>query len=39
MNLQPMKRRPQTQWVKQNEKTEKHTADEGARQKTTRPKK
>ena len=30
-NLQPAKRRPQTQQVKQNEKTEKYTADEGAR--------
>ena len=34
--LQPVKRRPQTQQVKQNEKIEKHTADEGARQKPTR---
>ena len=39
MNLQPMKRRPQTQSVKQNEKTEKNTADEQARQKLTRPNK
>ena len=31
MNLQPEKRRPQTQKVKQNEKTEKHKTDEGAR--------
>ena len=31
MNLQPAKRRPQIQEVKQNEKTKKHTADEGAR--------
>ena len=31
MNLQPAKRRPQTQEVEQNEKTEKHTKDEGAR--------
>ena len=31
MNLQPAKRTPKTQKVKQNEKTEKHTADEGAR--------
>ena len=31
MNLQPVKRRPQTQEVKQNEKTEKYAADEGAR--------
>ena len=31
MNLQPVKRRPQTQYVKQNEKTEKYAADEGAR--------
>ena len=30
-NLQPVKRRCQTQKFKQNEKTEKHTADEGAR--------
>ena len=39
MNLQPKKRRPQTQKVKQNEKTEKHTADEEAKQKHTRPNK
>ena len=38
-NLQPAKKRPQTQQIKQNEKTEKHTADEGARQKPTRPNK
>ena len=38
-NLQPVKRRPQTQEVKQNEKTEKHTADENVRQKRTRPNK
>ena len=31
MNIQPLKRRPQTQQVKQNEKTEKYVADEGAR--------
>ena len=31
MNLQPAKRRPQTQSVKQNEKTEKYAVDEGAR--------
>ena len=30
MNLQPAKRRYQTQYVKQNEKTEKYAADEGA---------
>ena len=30
-NLQPAKRRPQTEQVKQNEKTEKYTADVGAR--------
>ena len=30
-NLQPVKRRPQTQYVKENEKTEKYTADEGAK--------
>ena len=35
-NLQPAQERPQTHYVKQNEKTEKHTADEGARQKPTR---
>ena len=29
--MQPAKRRHQTQQVKQNEETEKHTADEGAR--------
>ena len=28
--LQPAERRPQTQQIKQNEKTEKHAADEGA---------
>ena len=28
--LQPLERRPQTQFIKQNEKTEKHAADEGA---------
>ena len=39
MNLQPVKRGPQTQEVKQNEKTEKHTADEGARGRPTRPNK
>ena len=39
MNLQPAKRRTQTQEVKQNEKTEKNTADEGTRQKPTRPNK
>ena len=39
MNLQPVKRRPQTQQDKQNEKTEKHTADEGAGSKHTRPNK
>ena len=39
MNLQPVKRRPQTQQVKQNENTQKHRADEGASQKPTRPKK
>ena len=38
-NVQPAKRRPQTQKVKQNEKTENHTADGGARQKPTRPNK
>ena len=38
-NLQPAKRRPQTQQVKENEKTKKHTADEGARYKPTRPNK
>ena len=31
MNLQPEKRRTQTQYVKQNEKTEKYRADEGAK--------
>ena len=30
-NLQPVKRTPQTQYVKQNEKIEKHTASEGKR--------
>ena len=30
MNLQPVKRRPQTQLVKQNEKTEEYAAGEGA---------
>ena len=35
-NLQPGKRRLQTQSVKQNDKTEKHKTDEGARQKPTR---
>ena len=30
-NLQPAKRRPHTQYVEQDEKTEKHIADEGAR--------
>ena len=39
MNPQPAKGGPQTQLVKQNEKTEKHTADEGARQNPTRSKK
>ena len=39
MNQQPAQRRPQTQEVKQNGKTEKHTADEGAKKKHTRPNK
>ena len=39
MNMKPAKGRPQTQLVKHNEKTEKHTADEGARKTPIRPNK
>ena len=31
MNMHPVKRRPQTQQVKQNEKTDKYAPDEQAR--------